>query len=417
MTYAAPPRQVDGSPGTTFPFHPTRLHPTPRQHERTAVPAGLWLSFLALGSAGLALLCWTVAHLNSDVDWEKSLRDHARASTLGAVGARRTPSPEPRFEPVVAEVRPDPVPPPMVPAPPPPVLELPPAAPPPVVVDLPRLDPPPPEPLSVPVVALLPAPEEKDQYPLVFSQENSGDTPMLRNWKMLALYSMTVVVVAAPAPVVAQSDDYKAVLDRLDKLDRSLAKSFEGISADINPLKNEVLSAKNQITSVQKDITLLQGDTLSHKLELDKAAKKVETLESQIAKLRTELDDLKRRPSSEPAPQALDKASLDDLRSKLGGIEKAILGLNLTPPQERVSKSPPAAAATVGRVMLVNLYPEELLFVINQRTFRVPAGGSLPVEAVPAGSLAYEVLSPTWGLRARRTTNLAPNETFTLTAR
>lgn len=409
-------RRTEGSPGTAFPFHPTRLHPTPRQVDRAAVPTGLWLSFLALGSAGLALLCWSVANLLPGGDWEISLRDQARGSTLGAVKALRERPPEPPYEPVVAEVRPAPPSPPVVPAPPPPMLELPPVEAPPLVVVTPRLEPPPPEPVPVPVVALVPAPEDKDHYPLVFNQEPSGDTPMLRNWKMLALYSMTVVVVTAP-PVVAQTDDYKTILERLDKMDRTLAKSFEGISADISALKNEVLSAKNQITSVQKDLTLLQGDTLSQKVELDKAAKKVETLESQIAKLRTELDDLKRRPSAEPAPQPLDKASLDDLRLKLGGIEKAILGLNLTPPQERVSKSPPAAPAAVGRVMLVNLYPEELLFVINQRTFRVPAGGSLPVEAVPSGSLAYEVLSPTWGLRARRTTSLAPNETFTLTAR
>jgi len=41
----------------------------------------------------------------------------------------------------------------------------------------------------------------------------------------------------------------------------------------------------------------------------------------------------------------------------------------------------------------------------------------MTVDGQPAGTFTYEAISPTWGLRARQTKTLAPNQTFTLTAR
>ena len=99
---------------------------------------------------------------------------------------------------------------------------------------------------------------------------------------------------------------------------------------------------------------------------------------------------------------------LEEIRSRLEQIEKSLK--NGT---SRVAMTPPATS----RVLLVNLYPEELLFTVNGRPYRVPPNATMPLEGQMPGALSYEVVSPTWGLRAANTTTLRPNETFTLTAR
>ena len=100
--------------------------------------------------------------------------------------------------------------------------------------------------------------------------------------------------------------------------------------------------------------------------------------------------------------------TLEEIRSRLEQIEKSLK--NGT---SRFAMSPPATS----RVLLVNLYPEELLFTVNGRPYPVPPNTTMPLENQMPGALTYEVISRTWGLRAANTTTLRPNETFTLTAR
>src|SRR5439155_50355 len=80
----------------------------------------------------------------------------------------------------------------------------------------------------------------------------------------------------------------------------------------------------------------------------------------------------------------IDKASVEEIKSKLGAIEQAIL--KLQPSTSRIALSPPAPSSS-GRVVLVNLYPEMLLFVVNQKSYRVAPGANVPVDNVPAGGL------------------------------
>jgi hypothetical protein len=57
-----------------------------------------------------------------------------------------------------------------------------------------------------------------------------------------------------------------------------------------------------------------------------------------------------------------------------------------------------------------------MLFIINGReNIRLAPGTSRLVEGVPAGTFTYEVVSPTWGSRARKTTTLLANETYRIT--
>jgi len=179
-----------------------------------------------------------------------------------------------------------------------------------------------------------PEPREVDEYPLVFTRASAfGETPMLRNWKMLAVYSLTVVVVSQPAPVVAQD---KAVGERLDKLEASLKKSFEDLGLDIKSLTGDVGSVKNQLTKLQADITSLQTESLGNKLKIDTLTGKLESLEGQVSKLHKEVDGLRKRLDldlTHVGSSPIDKLAIEELRLKLAGIEKAILGL--TPPASR----------------------------------------------------------------------------------
>jgi hypothetical protein len=133
-----------------------------------------------------------------------------------------------------------------------------------------------------------------------------------------------------------------------------------------------------------------------------------------VEKITTEINDAKRRPPTRtealyPPP---DKTSLDEIRTRLTLIEQELARLATTP---RTSLSP--SAAGVGRLQLVNNYSEDLLFIVNGRAYRVAPGTTHMVEQVPAGAFNYEVVSPTWGLRARNTPQLVTGETFTITAR
>lgn len=228
---------------------------------------------------------------------------------------------------------------------------------------------------------------------------------MIRNWKTLALLTATILYVNKPV-VVAQTTtdaDVKAVLQKLDKMDLNLADSLRNIGVDISAIK--------------KDIDNLKGDSLAQRVEMGKSSKRIEDVEEQVKAMRANLDDLKKRIPIEPTSSipSVDKASLDEIKSRLGQIEQTLAKLNATTAgsSPRIALSPPST----GRVVLINLYPEELLFVVNKTMHRVAPNMTLPIESIPAGPLNYEVISPTWGRRANNSTILTANETFTLTAR
>lgn len=236
-----------------------------------------------------------------------------------------------------------------------------------------------------------------------------GDTPMIRNWKTVGLAAL-LATAATVAPVQAQAtsetNDVKKILDRLDKMDKSLINMDQKIGQDMQDLKNSN-------TQLQKDLTPLKEEILKQRLKLDIANTKIEQLEIQLSKVGQDLEDLKKRlPSSGLAlyPPA-EKGAWEEIKTKLGQIEQTLD--KMQQPSPRVSLSPPS----LGRVILVNQYNEDLLFVVNQKQYRVAPYTTVRLENQPAGALSYEVISGTWGLRARNNTTLLGNETFTLTAR
>ncbi|MCI0680952.1 MAG: hypothetical protein L0Y71_02510 [Gemmataceae bacterium] len=280
--------------------------------------------------------------------------------------------------------------------------------------------PPPPSYPAAPVMAA-PMPMVEAAAPVVpahqgpmilLGQGNLGETPMIRNWKTLALYSLLAVApVATPTPLAAAGGVDEKTQKRIDEM---LTTMNEAIKA-LNQATQGIGELRKDVRGVQTDIDSLKTAAVKLRADVDGSATRVDDLQKLIGNLDAEVKYLRKRVNDSGVPSGrptTDKASLDELMKQLSSIEQAILKLKSAEP--RVSLSPPAAT---GKVILANMYHEELLFIINGKRHRVPPVTVSAIEAVPAGTLTYEVLSPTWGERARSTTNLPANETFTLTAR
>lgn len=299
-------------------------------------------------------------------------------------------------------------------------IELPAALPPPAPA---RIEPPAPPPtftLSPPPVVPLPpitaveavlplAPERHD--PLVFiDRAQPGETPMIRTWKTLALYSLLAAApLAAPTPVVAGGQD-----------NEKLQKQFDDLRALLNDAVKTINAASKNVDGLRKDITKVEDDLKAHKLNADvdltKTNTKLENLDKQLSNLQADVNFIKRELSKHAAAGAgIEKAGLDDLKKQLSSIEQAILKLQpAESTTKRIALSPPAPT---GRVILANMHHEELLIIVNQKAHRIAPGAVLPLDSIPAGTVSYELISPTWGQRSRNAINLPANETITLTAR
>jgi hypothetical protein len=146
--------------------------------------------------------------------------------------------------------------------------------------------------------------------------------------------------------------------------------------------------------------------------------KRVDTLEGKLSALQLEqlghkilIDQLTKRLDATSASPVVDKAMMDTLKAIQDGIAK------LAPPEKRSSAYPANGTATnTGRVMLVNNYSDDLLFIINGLRYRAPAHTSRLVENIPVGPVNIEVAADRFGIFNRQATTLAAGDTFTLTA-
>jgi hypothetical protein len=199
---------------------------------------------------------------------------------------------------------------------------------------------------------------------------------MSRIWKMLILPAvLTGALIGRPCAVQAQDTDMKEVLRRVKNIEGALEK---------------ILEAADQVKTEQLNTQRLKA--------------KVNQLEEQVAKLQTQLDAL-RKGSPRDRTALYPPEAMDDLVKRLDRIDRFLS--ERFGPNARVAKAPPE----VGRIVLVNRYPEEMTFIVNNETFRLAAGASHVLEGFPAGPFTYEVISPTFGQRARKTVTLTANET------
>jgi hypothetical protein len=287
------------------------------------------------------------------------------------------------------------------------------------------------EPPHVASELALPSLFEMCDDPIVYVQPctpQRGDSPMIANWKTLTLYSLlsAATVAFVPPPILAQVQD--AAPDDLSKKISDLTKRvgnledkkpagldnetvIKALEAEFKKMETILLGELNRklqgvsddIKGLKTEMAAIKEEQVRRKIQIDQLAEEVLLLQ-------------KKKQVADNGPGVpLDKTSLDEIRSRLNAIQDAISKFG--PSDRRLSMSPPNGAATnAGRVMLVNLYNDELLFIVNGASHRLPPGGSRLLENVPAGSLNYEVVSGIFGQVDRRLTSLAGGETFTLTA-
>jgi hypothetical protein len=400
--------QRNGEQFSALPFHrpPARLLAPPTSDAWSANT--LWYTVLFAGCLALALMAWgAYSALPRVANAEKPL--HAEQSVPKLKEEKGTGEP-PLWEPMQIAASPAPRPteaePPLltekVELPAPPVIDGVPAPP------LPPL--PAPEPVKIAIAAPPLLEIAQLQKPAIFlDRANPGETPMIRTWKTLALYSLLAVApVAAPAPVIAGGGD-----DKTPKTSDRLEKRLD----DLVTLMTEAVKGINAVTKNAEDAKTTH---LRLRTDLDSTKTRIEDVQKLLENLQADIKYLQRRAMEANGVPTTDKAGLEDVRKRLGSIEDALA--RLRPPDStssRVALSPPSPTPMPsGRVVLTNMHYEDVLFVINQKPYRLAPGAAVTIDAVPAGALTYEAISQPWGVVQPRTNrNLLANETFTLTAR
>ena len=271
---------------------------------------------------------------------------------------------------------------------------------------------------TIPQVELTPT--ETCHDPVVYIQQctpQRGDSPMMRTWKALTMYSLlsaATITFAPPSAVLAQ--DPPATVKDLDKLQKSITDLIDRID---KLEKKPVVDDKGFIAALRKEIKLLEDGPLEdisksiRKLKSEQEQQKtlIDILSIQVAALEKKV--VAGGPATAPA---VDKAFMDEFRNSIKTLTETIAKLG--PTEKRVMMSPPngTAITTGGRVMLVNQYSDELLFIINGVGHRVEPNRSRLVENIPIGAVSVEVFSTRFGVFNRQSTTLAGGETFTLTA-
>jgi hypothetical protein len=201
---------------------------------------------------------------------------------------------------------------------------------------------------------------------------------------------LTLTMAAAPAAAGEPAAKKPTLEERLEELVKGLNKRDESVNKALLQLIEEVKGLKESRTDLQ--------------LEFGK-------LRAQLKEMKDEMDSLRRaRPDTSLYPPG-DRDGLAEVRTRLAQIEQMLERLG---PGGRTANYAPGA---VGRIVLANEYPEELLFIVNGESYRVAPNSNRVLEGQPAGAVTYEVISPTWGVRGRNTTTLADGGTFTLSAR
>jgi hypothetical protein len=278
-----------------------------------------------------------------------------------------------------------------------------------------------------------PAAVETCEEPVVYLQPctlQQGDSPMTRTWKTVTMYSLltAAAVTLAPPPLLAQEDktDKGIVVktEALEKLQKSVDKLIKRMDAleqkpgldeeavvkafraEFKKVEDGALDDINRnIKKVRDEMSAIQAEQLRQKQRYDDLSDQIKALRERVAVV-----------EKTPSTPAVDKAFMEEFRSSMKAMQETIAKIGPIEKRDSAYLNGKSAFATTGRVAIVNLYSEDLLFVINGVGYRVPARGSKMVENVPSGALNYLVHSERWGTLENRVTSIAAGDTFTVTA-
>lgn len=198
-----------------------------------------------------------------------------------------------------------------------------------------------------------------------------GDSPMMRNWKLLGLDLILVGALATPL-AAGQRDGPQ---DEANK---------EAL------VLKEVRDLKTSIDALTKAIKSLQESSTTTGVQLQKTQEDINGLKRQVAQLQQE--------------------EMDGLRRQIAQLLKDVDDLRVKTARTSAYQPQPPATPT-GRVRIVNIFTVPATVIVNTRAYAVNPGTVVMSDPVPAGFFNYEVV----GVQAMVSRTLAANETFTIT--
>jgi septal ring factor EnvC (AmiA/AmiB activator) len=236
---------------------------------------------------------------------------------------------------------------------------------------------------------------------------------MTRIWKLCGLPTLAALLLAAHAAAGGPgAKDGAGETDPVKKLEKVVEALDQKFAGQLKSMADQVSQGFKKLHDRLKAIEENEADT---RLKLPEVESKLKSLEKVFNQLREDIEALQKRlPAGDISkyPPA-EKTTLDDVLNRLRRVEQELGRLQMQPGAERTARSAP----TTGRIVFENRHREYLLFILNRKAYRVEAGQVATIDAQPAGSFTYEVISPSTGSGGIHTRVLAPGETFTITAR
>ena len=293
--------------------------------------------------------------------------------------------------------------------------------------------------------------------PVVYLQPctpHHEDSPMIRNWKTLTLYSLlsAAAVVYVPQPTIAlaagngdskKDDAIKDLSKQIEKLadrikaleekkpepvdyvaiNKSIASGFKELREDIlSQLKMRFETIREEVKGVSENVDKIHKDVATIKDDQIKLQRQLATQKILIDQLGDELLALQKRKqvvgSSPTETSGVDKASLDEIRTRLNSIQDTIAKLAT---KTQISMSPPTNGSTnitsrsMGRVVLRNSFSREVAFIVNGVVYRVPPSFHTIID-VPSGLMRYEFFAD-GSLLDRGEMTVTSGESIDMTAR
>jgi hypothetical protein len=303
--------------------------------------------------------------------------------------------------------------------------------------------------LETVVPALPPMPPATAGFGNAYTTTHQGDSPMMRNWKMLGLHTFVAAVfggVAFADPEKTSGDSKKLdeiqtqlkkledVPTRLKNIETSTgalstiqaelkdlrkdfengtalaAEKFKGLDQRIAALEEAVKKAPDKKPDARIALSPPEP-TAAGNGEMKRISESLESIVAELKGMRTDLN----------AGAAGNQAQLRGLNEKIASLEKAMTAMR---DQIKFYQPAPAPAPTpgtgttitdklplVGRIRLRNDFVNPVSVVVNGKSYRLDPGQSDTLNNIPAGPFSFEII----GIQGRKQETLAANETYTIT--
>jgi len=188
---------------------------------------------------------------------------------------------------------------------------------------------------------------------------------MQRTWKQIVCYtSLSVALAVGPNLALAGPGEPQAGTTE--------AQRFEDLDKQIKDLKKALTAATNSLDKMDRDLKDFRTES---QLGMSNTETKIQNLSSDLANLKLEVENLRSRMTTSV---------------RVSGF------------------GPPETQVGTGRVELVNVYPQEMSVVVNNRVYRLLPNDDRLTDPIPAGAFTYEVL----GVTDKRVRQLAADKVY-----